>query len=57
MVEIMATDAKKNRPMKNQDEREEDENGAESPPSPGAPPFAGAVAKFVHEVNNLFPRG
>jgi hypothetical protein len=43
--------------MKNQDEREEDEQGTARPPPPGATPLVKAVPEFIHAAGNLFPRG
>jgi hypothetical protein len=53
----MSADAKNDRPMEDQDEREKNEQGAPSPPTPGAPSFVEAIAQSIHEASNLFPRG
>ena len=57
MVDVVSADPKKNRPMKNQEEREDDEQSTGGPPSPGATPLIEAVTEFIHAASNLFPRG
>ena len=57
VVDVMSRDPENDRPMKDQDEGEEDEQGTASPPSPGAPSFLEAVTEFIHAAGNLFPRG
>ena len=57
MVDVVARYSENNRPMENQDEREQAQDDADSPPSPGAPTFVETVAESIHETNNLFPRG
>ena len=57
MVDVVARDPEKNRPMENQDEREQSQQGTRGPPTPGAPPFVEAIAEVIHEGGNLFPRG